>query len=212
MADAAGGGAPLFFETPAEFRAWLEANHASADELFVGFYRKGSGRRCMTYQEAVDEALCFGWIDGVRRSIDGESYMNRFSPRRPRSVWSAVNIARVEALTAEGRMRPAGRAAFERRDPDRTGRYSFERATVEFEPDLAAMLKQNRAAARFFHAQPPGYRRTATWWVMSAKRADTRLRRMQTLIDDSARGQRIALLRRPEQSRRSGKSTSEEAE
>ncbi len=171
-------------------------HHATKDELFVGFYKKGSGLASMTWPEAVDEALCFGWIDGVRRSLDEASYMNRFTPRRPRSVWSAVNIARAHALIAEGRMRPAGLAAFERRNEARSKQYSFERESVAFEPALAARLKQDRAAARFFHAQPPGYRKTATWWVMSAKQEATRLRRMETLIADSARGERIALLRR----------------
>lgn len=188
----------LFFATGAEFRAWLEKNHARADELLVGFYKKGSGRPSMTWPESVDEALCFGWIDGVRRSAGDDAYTIRFTPRRPRSIWSAVNIARAQVLIADGRMRPAGLAAFEQRDEQRTRQYSFERDNVELEPRLAAMLKKNAAAARFFHAQPPGYRKTATWWVMSAKRDETRVRRMQSLIDDSARGQRIGLLRKPD--------------
>ena len=190
--------APLFFATAPEFRAWLEQNHQRTHELLVGFYRKGSGRPSMTWPESVDEALCFGWIDGVRRSAGDDAYTIRFTPRRRRSIWSAINIARAHSLIAEGRMQPAGLAAFEQRDEQRTRQYSFEHENVELEPPLAAMLEKNAAAARFFHAQPPGYRKTATWWVMSAKRADTRARRMQSLIDDSARGQRIGLLRKPE--------------
>lgn len=191
-----GSAGPVFFATAADFRAWLVKNHATAQELLLGFWKKGSGRTGITYEEAVEQALCFGWIDGVRRSLDENAYVNRFTPRRPRSNWSAVNIARVERLIARGLMQPAGLAAFEQRDGRRTGQYSFERDSVAFDPQLAGLLRRNRAAARFFHAQPPGYQKTATHWVMSAKRPETRLRRMQTLIADSARGERIALLRR----------------
>ncbi len=194
-ADAPAGD-PVFFPAAAAFRAWLDANHATADALLVGFWKKGSGRPSMTWPESVDEALCFGWIDGVRRSLGPDAYVIRFTPRRTRSIWSAVNIARAEALRAAGRMTPAGLAAFEARDAARTNQYSFERAHAAFAPELAALLEEHPAAARFFHAQPPGYRKTATHWVMSAKRAETRLRRMQTLVADSARGERIGLLRR----------------
>lgn len=187
---------PVFFTEPKAFRAWLEKNHATADELLVGFYKKASGRASITWPESVDQALCYGWIDGVRRSLGEDAYTIRFTPRTARSIWSAVNIARAEALAAEGLMQPAGLAAFERRDTARSKQYSFEQKHVAFEPELATMLKANAAAAQFFHAQPAGYRKTVTWWVMSAKRAETRMRRMKTLVDDSARGERIAQLRR----------------
>lgn len=190
------GDGPVFFATAPELRAWFEQNHATAQELMIGFWKKGSGRGGISYGAAVDQALCFGWIDGVRRSLDQHAYVNRFSPRRPRSNWSAINIARVEQLRAQGLMHPAGLAAFEQRDERRTQQYSFERDNVAFDAELAALLRKNTAAARFFHAQPPGYRKTATHWVTSAKRPETRLRRMQTLIADSERGERIALLRR----------------
>lgn len=191
-----GSAGPVFFASAAEFRAWLAQNHAAAQELLLGFWKKGSGRTGITYDEAVEQALCFGWIDGVRRSLDENAYVNRFTPRRPRSNWSAINIARVEQLVARGLMQPAGLATFAQRDGRRTGQYSFERDDVAFDAQLAGLLRRNRAAARFFHAQPPGYQKTATHWVMSAKRPETRLRRMQTLIADSARGERIGLLRR----------------
>ncbi|MCC6626519.1 MAG: YdeI/OmpD-associated family protein [Chloroflexi bacterium] len=190
---------PCFFTTPAEFRAWLAANHETGRELWVGFYKKGSGRSSITWPEAVDEALCFGWIDSVRRSVDADSYANRFTPRQPRSTWSAVNIQRVEELTRLGRMRPAGLTAFAARTAARSGTYSFEqRATVALGEDYERRFRANQAAWDFFQAQAAGYRRTASWWVISAKREETRLRRLATLIDDSAQGRAIALLaRRP---------------
>jgi uncharacterized protein YdeI (YjbR/CyaY-like superfamily) len=199
-----GGVAPLatFFATPDEWRRWLAKNHASATELSVGFYRKGSGRPSITWPEAVDEALCFGWIDGVRRSIDSESYRIRFTPRRARSIWSAVNVKRVAALTEAGRMRDAGIRAFESRNEARTGVYSFEqKAEPTLPPAYAKRLRANPAAAKFFAAQPPSYRRPATWWVVSAKQEATRERRLTTLIADSAAGRRVKHLARPEKKR-----------
>ena len=189
---------PTFFATPADFRAWLDANHADRDELIVGFHKKGSGRPSITWPEAVDEALCFGWIDGVRRSIDGDSYSNRFTPRRPRSNWSAINIRRVGELIEEGRMTPAGLAAFERRDVARSGVYSFER----HEPAKLdkAQERRFRAAAdawEWFQSQPPWYRRAALHWVVSAKRVETRERRLQTLIEDCSSGRTVKPLTRP---------------
>jgi uncharacterized protein YdeI (YjbR/CyaY-like superfamily) len=182
---------PTFFATPDEMRAWLELNHDSATELWVGFHRKGTGLASITWPEAVDEALCFGWIDGIRKGVDDTSYMNRFTPRKPRSNWSAVNIAKVAALTQAGRMRPTGLAAFERRSDARSAVYSYEqRKTAAFDADQEREFRGNEAAWSFFQAQPPGYRRTATHWVVSAKREDTRRKRLRTLIDESANGRR----------------------
>ena len=188
---------PQFFETPAKFRAWLRRNHAKSAELWVGYWKKESGRPSITWPESVDEALCFGWIDGIRKSIDGDSYAIRFTPRKRSSIWSAVNVRRVEALIAEGRMQPAGLEAFEARRDDRTGIYSFDRKdTPELTAEETAQFRANRKAWAFFEAQPPGYRRTAVHWVVSAKRPETRAKRLATLIVDSANGVRIALLRR----------------
>jgi uncharacterized protein YdeI (YjbR/CyaY-like superfamily) len=189
---------PTFFATPAEFRAWLEANHDSSQELWVGYYKKGAGKPSLTWQESVDEALCFGWIDGVRRRIDDHSYANRFTPRRPRSNWSAVNVSRVEELTRLGRMRRAGLKAFAARTAERTGVYSFERpGAVELGEAFERQFRANDAAWEFFQSQAAWYRRTATWWVISAKREETRQKRLATLIDDSAHGQTIAQFTRP---------------
>ena len=188
---------PLFFETPADFRRWLEKHHRSAPELLVGFYKRGSGRPSITWPESVDEALCFGWIDGVRRSLDDESYTIRFTPRRPGSNWSLINIRKVEALIRDGRMKPAGLEAFEARDEAKSGVYSFEqRENAKLDKKAEATFRANRAAWRFFQAQPPGYRKIAAFYVMSAKREETRERRLRTLIADSAAGRRIGLLNR----------------
>ncbi|HUF27418.1 MAG TPA: YdeI/OmpD-associated family protein [Gemmatimonadaceae bacterium] len=188
---------PTFFATPARFRRWLERHHDSAAELWVGFYKKGSGRPSITWPESVDEALCFGWIDGIRKSLDDDSYVIRFTPRRRGSNWSAVNTRRATELIAEGRMRPAGLAAFEARDPAKAGVYSFEqRASARLDAAAEATFRKNRAAWRFFESLAPGYRRIALWWVISAKRAETRERRLQTLIADCAAGRKIGQLRR----------------
>ena len=189
----------IFFATRDEFRRWLEKYHDSESELLVGFYKKSSGRQSITWPEAVEEALCFGWIDGIRKSIDAESYYNRFTPRRKGSVWSRVNIRKVEELIASGRMHPAGLRAFEVRDPQKTERYSFERDKApELTPEQEAQFRANETAWKFFQSQPPGYRKTATWWVVSARQEETQQRRLQTLIADSEAGLRIGLLRRPE--------------
>jgi uncharacterized protein YdeI (YjbR/CyaY-like superfamily) len=188
---------PTFFATPAEFRRWLKQHHRSAKELWVGFYKKRSGRPSITWPESVDEALCFGWIDGVRKSIDANGYMIRFSPRKAGSNWSLVNTRRAEALIRERRMHSAGRRAFERRDPARSGVYSFEqREHAALSAEQEKLFKANNPAWAFFQAQPPGYRKVAVFWVTSAKREATRASRLQLLIDDSAAGQRIGLLRR----------------
>ncbi len=178
-----------------EFRAWLEANHDSATELEVVFYKRASGKPSMTWSESVDQALCFGWIDGVRRGRDDESYTIRFTPRRPGSNWSKINVEKVAKLTEAGLMRPAGVAAFERRRDDRTGVYSFENE-AELSAEYEARLRANRAAADYFDSRPPWYRRTAIHLVMSAKREETRERRLEQLIEDSAAGRDIKQLRR----------------
>jgi uncharacterized protein YdeI (YjbR/CyaY-like superfamily) len=185
---------PTFFATPAELRAWLEAHHATQPELLVGFYKKGSGKPSITWPESVDEALCYGWIDGVRRSLGDEAYTIRFTPRKKRSVWSNVNIRRAGELIAEGRMRPAGLAAFEARTGERSGVYSFEQKDQEkvvFDEAQARQFQADPKAWEFFQAQAPWYRRTATWWVISAKKEATRAKRLATLIADSAAGRPI---------------------
>jgi uncharacterized protein YdeI (YjbR/CyaY-like superfamily) len=190
---------PTFFAAPSEFRAWLEEHHAAESELLVGFYKKGSGRPSMTWPESVDEALCFGWIDGVRRSLGDEAYTIRFTPRKRRSIWSVVNVRRARELIEEGRMRPAGLAAFEARTEERSGVYSFEQKDqVAFDAAQAGRFQADAKAWEFFQAQPPWYRRTATWWVISAKKEETRAKRLATLIEDSAAGRPIrGLDRRP---------------
>ena len=185
---------PVFFATPADFRRWLGKHHRSAAELLVGFYKKGSGRPSITWPESVDEALCFGWIDGVRRSLDDESYTIRFTPRRPGSNWSLINIRKVEALIRDGRMKPAGLEAFNARDEAKSGVYSFEqRENAKLDRKAEAKFKANRAAWKFFQAQPPGYRKIAAFYVMSAKREETRAKRLNILIEHSAAGQRIGI-------------------
>ncbi len=187
---------PTFFRSPDQFRRWLEENHATARELLVGYYKKASGRPSITWPESVDEALCFGWIDGVRKTVDAVSYTIRFTPRRTRSVWSTVNIRRVEVLTAEGRMRPAGLKAFAARLENKSGIYSYEQRRAELDEPYAGVLRANAAARAFFDSQPPSYRKAAVWWVVSAKREETRLKRLATLVEDSAAGRRIAPLAR----------------
>jgi len=182
------------FATASAFRGWLDCHHSTERELIVGFYRKESGRDGLTYPEALDEALCLGWIDGVRRRIDALSYSIRFTPRQPRSHWSTVNLRRVEELTRLGRMAAPGFAAHAARDPHRTARGSYEQDNVRLDPELERRFRAQRRAWAFFETQPPGYRRTALWWVVSAKREDTRLRRLATLIADSAAHRRLDML------------------
>ena len=192
----AGKSAAVYFESPLAFRRWLEKHHESAIELLVGFHKSHTGRPTLTWPESVDEALCVGWIDGIRRRVDDERYTIRFTPRRRHSVWSLINVRRVAVLTEEGRMHPAGRRAFEARRDDRTGIYSAEQRKVVLGPAGTRRFKANKAAWRFFESQPPGYRKTAIHWVTSAKKAETQARRLETLIADSAGGLRIGLLRR----------------
>lgn len=184
---------PTFFKSAADFRGWLDEHHATEPELLVGFYRKGSGRG-ITYPEALDEALSFGWIDGVRKRIDAEAYTIRFTPRKPGSNWSAVNIQRVRALISLGLMKPSGLQAFRECDEETAERYSHERDHGRLDAALDAALRANRNAASFFDAQPPGYRKTVTFWLMSAKKEETRARRLAHLIERSASGTRIDLL------------------
>ncbi len=189
---------PIFFDSPAAFGAWLEEHHATETEVWVGMYKKATGKQVMNWSQAVDEALCWGWIDGIAKRFDDESHMQRFTPRKPTSNWSAVNVRKVEQLRKEGRMRPPGEAAFARRRPDRTGVYSFEQPDEPaFTPAQEAQFQAHAAAWAYWQARPPGYRRQATWWVISAKREETRARRLATLIEDCAAGRPIKPLRRP---------------
>jgi uncharacterized protein YdeI (YjbR/CyaY-like superfamily) len=183
--------AATVFPSAAAFRRWLEANHDVAGELWVGYYKKGVPKTGMTYLEAVEEALCFGWIDGVGRRVDDEVTANRFTPRRKTSSWSAINIAKVAALTAAGRMHPAGLRAFEERDRRKDAIYSYESAPQELPASWQARLEADAAAWAHWRAETPSYRRTATHWVMSAKRPETRERRFATLLVDSAAGRRV---------------------
>jgi uncharacterized protein YdeI (YjbR/CyaY-like superfamily) len=187
---------PTFFATPGDFRAWLERNHDSAGELLVGFHKRGSGRASMTWPESVDQALCFGWIDGVRRRIDDASYSIRFAPRKPRSTWSAVNVKRMRELIDQGLVAPAGLAAFERRSDDRTAIYAYEqRRSATLEPEQKQRLEADERARAFFESQPPSYRRAAIHWVTSAKKPQTRERRLSQLIECSAAGKPVPPLR-----------------
>lgn len=183
-----------FFPSSDAFRRWLERHHAEAVELWVGFHRKDARRRGLTYSEAVDAALCFGWIDGIRKKRDDTTYVNRFTPRKPGSIWSLVNIRHVERLTTAGLMHPAGIAAFERRDPARSGIYSFEVRPQQFPRPLEARLRAVPRAWDHFNAQPPGYRRLAIFYVISAKREDTQHTRLQRVIAAHAQGVRLGVL------------------
>jgi uncharacterized protein YdeI (YjbR/CyaY-like superfamily) len=187
---------PRFFRTAAAWRAWLEKNHDKQTELLVGFYKVDSGKPSMTWPESVDAALCFGWIDGVRRRIDDASYSIRFTPRKARSIWSVVNINRIEELTKEGLMHPAGLRAFAAREQRRSGVYAFEQEDIRFEAAQEALFRSNHAAWKFFQTQPAWYRRTATWRVVSAKKEETRVKRLAQLIADCGAGRTIAELTR----------------
>jgi uncharacterized protein YdeI (YjbR/CyaY-like superfamily) len=188
---------PRFFPSPDAWHAWLEEHHDQHEELLVGFYKVGSGKPSITWPEAVDGALCFGWIDGVRRSLDEISYVIRFTPRRSRSVWSAINIKRVAELTKLGLMRSAGVQAFERRTGDRSEIYAYEqRMGAKLSAAYEKKFRANKKAWKFFQSQPPWYRRTASWRVISAKKEETRLKRLTQLIDDSEHERAIPELRR----------------
>ncbi|HEV3205897.1 MAG TPA: YdeI/OmpD-associated family protein [Terriglobales bacterium] len=189
---------PQFFPSPAEWRAWLEQHHQSHEELWVGFHKKESGKPSITWPEAVDGALCFGWIDGVRKSLDEISYVIRFTPRRPRSAWSAINIKRVAELTRLELMHPAGLQAFERRTGNRSEIYAYEqRKGAKLSGAYGKQFRAHKKAWKFFQAQPPWYQRTASWRVISAKKEETRLKRLAQLIEDSENERPIRELRRP---------------
>jgi uncharacterized protein YdeI (YjbR/CyaY-like superfamily) len=186
-----------FFKTPAELRKWFEKNHDKATEQWVGFYKKGSGKPSITWPESVDQALCFGWIDGLRKSIDEESYKIRFTPRKAKSIWSAVNIKRASELKGLGLMHANGLSAFEKRDEKLAQRYAYEQESVSLDPAYEKQLRKNKKAWEFFQSQPPSYRKVVSWWIVRAKQEETRLRRLETLITDSAAGRRIGAVLRP---------------
>jgi uncharacterized protein YdeI (YjbR/CyaY-like superfamily) len=182
---------PTYFRSRADLRRWFATHHATTPELWAGFCKKGSGIPSVTYPEALDEALSVGWIDGVRKRVDDNRYVIRFTPRKPGSYWSAVNTKRANALKAEGRMTRAGLAVFEARDPERTKKYSFEREAAALPPELERAFRKNKTAWEFFQAQPPSYRRTLTWFVVSAKKEETRRARLDKLMQASAARKRL---------------------
>jgi len=186
----------LFFKTPLHFRKWLQKNHQKNKEQWVGFYKKSSGKSSITWPESVDQALCFGWIDGLRRSINDESYKIRFTPRNPKSHWSKINIARYKDLEKQGIVTESGRKAYQRIDKNNSKRASYEQRTVRLTPTLESEFKKNKKAWKFFQSMPPYYRRNATWWIMSARQETTKLRRLIILIEDSEKGEKIKPLRR----------------
>lgn len=193
---------PTFFATPAKFRAWLEKHHDTHQELVVGLYKKGSGKPSITWPEAVDQALCFGWIDSVRRSLDDERYTNRFTPRKPRSNWSAVNIERAKELIDLGLMHPAGQKAFDARTDVRSAIYSYEqRHAAKLDEAYERRFRRNKKAWEYFQAKAPSYRTSAVYWVMSAKKEETRERRLAALIEDSAHGRTVPPLTPPPKKR-----------
>ena len=180
--DSSNGMKPTFFPTPLSFGQWLERHHAEAEVLWVGIYKKGSGKPSMTWPESVDQALCYGWIDGLRKRVDQVGYMIRFTPRKPGSTWSGINIRRAEALIAEGQMRPAGLKAYKTRNEKKSGVYSYEQRSVDLEEPYNGLLKRNRAAWSFMQSQPGSYRKTVNWWILSAKKEETRLKRLEQLF------------------------------
>jgi uncharacterized protein YdeI (YjbR/CyaY-like superfamily) len=182
---------PTFFRTPSAFREWLDKHHTKAGELLVGFYKKASGKPSITWPESVDEALCYGWIDGIRKSIDDISYTIRFTPRKSGSIWSSINIDRAQALIKQRKMQPAGLEAFQVKRENKSGIYSYEQRSVNLEEPYNSLLKKNKAAWDFFQAQLASYRKTVSWWIVSAKKEETRLKRLEKLMAYSARGQRL---------------------
>jgi len=189
---------PQFFATSSRFRAWLEKNHSVVQELWVGFHKKDSGKPSITWPEAVDQALCFGWIDGIRRSLDASSYVIRFTPRKPRSIWSAVNITRARQLSTQGLMSPAGLKTFDQRSDEKSAIYSYEqRKSARLADEQERHFRANPQAWNFFESQPTWYRRTAIYWVTSAKKEDTRTKRLATLIEYSEQQKPIPPLMRP---------------
>lgn len=188
---------PRFFPTANHFRKWLEKNHKTKEELMVGFYKKASGKPSITWPESVDQALCFGWIDGIRRGLDPDSYCIRFTPRKRNSHWSNVNLLKMKMLLKAGFVHPAGLKVYQERDAKNSGRASFEQGELKLPAAMQREFRKNRTAWTFFNKQAPSYVKAATWWVISAKRQETRQNRLQILIRDSAAGIRIKPLRRP---------------
>jgi uncharacterized protein YdeI (YjbR/CyaY-like superfamily) len=182
---------PIFFPTQEDFRRWLEENHETASQIIVGYYKVGSGKTSMTWSESVDQALCFGWIDGVRRKVDDESYCNRFTPRKAKSNWSAVNIAKVAQLSAKGLMKPVGIAAFEKREESRSAIYAYENESKQFSKEFEKHFKANEKAWSFFGKQANWYRKQMTNWVMTAKQESTREKRLEKLIAESEAERRV---------------------
>ncbi|GAB3692162.1 YdeI/OmpD-associated family protein [Spirosoma flavus] len=181
---------PIFFDDQADFRAWLAENHDKATEVLVGYYKVSAGKKCMNWSQSVDQALCYGWIDGVRRTIDDESYCNRFTPRKSKSNWSAVNIQKVAELTQKGLMQPAGLAAFEKREESKSRIYAYEQAEAGLSDEYKKLFQANETAWSFFQKQAPWYQKQASNWVMTAKQEATRLSRLERLINVSEAGKR----------------------
>jgi uncharacterized protein YdeI (YjbR/CyaY-like superfamily) len=179
------------FKSPAELRQWFRTNHAKAGELWIGYYKKATGKPSVTWPESVDEALCVGWIDGIRKSIDADVYVIRFTPRRKGSIWSSVNMRRMKALIDEKRVRPAGLKAYAARLENKSGIYAYEQRGEQLEEPYARELKKHKGAWEFFQSQPPYRRKTLSWWIISAKKEETRLARLKILIDKAAKGERI---------------------
>ena len=180
-----------YFKSAHDFRSWLEKNHAGTQELWVGYHKKSSKQPSMTWPESVDEALCFGWIDGIRKSVDDLRYTIRFTPRRRGSIWSTVNIKRARELSHKGLMKPPGMAAFDARKENKSGIYSYEQRAAKLDGPYEKRLRKNKAAWDFFYAQPPSYRKAIGWWIVSAKQEVTRLKRLEKLITESGRGERL---------------------
>jgi len=185
---------PTFFETQLDFREWLEKNYDKSTEIYVGFYKVGSGKPSMTWSQSVDQSICFGWIDGVRKSIDKDSYLIRFTPRRPKSIWSAINIKKVEELTKQGLMKPSGLALFNLREENKSKIYAYEKENVQFSAEFETKFKANKKAWDFFQSLPPSYHKSAINWVMSAKQEAISIKRLNELINDSEAGQKIKRL------------------
>jgi len=185
-----------FFETPADFRHWLEAHHQEATELWVGFYKTGSGKPSITWPQSVDQALCFGWIDGIRKSIDEVSYQIRFTPRKPGSIWSAVNLKKVEELSQRGLIQQAGLEVYGKRNEKNSNQYSFEQESVALSDTYETLFRRQEQAWAFFQSQAPSYQKAAIWWVMNARQENTQQKRLTTLITDSEAGRRVAHLTR----------------
>ena len=180
-----------YFPTPAALQRWLRTNHAKAQQLWVGYHKKTTATPSVTWPESVDEALCFGWIDGIRKRIDDARYTIRFTPRKSGSIWSAVNVARVAELQKQGRMQSPGLTAFAARSLNKTGIYAYEQRSTELDEIYAKQFRRDRAAWAFYQAQAPSYRKVANWWVVSAKQEQTCVKRLAQLIDDSAAGRKI---------------------